>query len=219
MENLNISPPERNPFKIVWYCRRNTFSAKLIMTWSIICVFVFLIGVLSVYFPNNFFIAIDAFSPFAIEGLSIFLAILSIWVYRDEDLVSLYRSGSLSRNSALIPFDCPIEIREHFILYSLLAEYYSAIMLWILIFFGCELQQIVVLGNDFFSSVIIFFAHILYICLVNLLVLIVAELFIKSLERITNRIVVQTLKDYTKSEKSKKNSKWQKTIDALYLAL
>ena len=187
--------PIKNPFMVIRDCRRNIFSSTIIIIFLSASIVVLAISVLSVYFPEYFIISnIDAISNFALNGISVVFAIFSMWTYTSNDLSLLYENGSQPRDNKIVPHDCNMEIREHFVYYSFIAEYYSATFLWIGLWFGYEIKSLISLGDDVISDIFRAVFGAIYICLLNLFLLIVAELSIKNIHRLTNKSKMETVK-------------------------
>ena len=184
-----LLPPEKNPLKILWFCRRNIVSLKLCFAFWVIVILSLIVACSTVSFPQYFNVfEIYSFSDFAINGVSIIFVILSVRAYSDDCLTLLYQSSVPAVAKKRMPPSCSEEVKEHFIYYSYIAEYYLAAMLWVEILFGSELKAVISLGDDALSNIIRTVACVIYSCVVNLFLLVLIELIIKSFARTTNSV-------------------------------
>ncbi|MBQ3275031.1 hypothetical protein IJH46_01255 [Candidatus Saccharibacteria bacterium] len=196
--NESKIPPNANITMIVKGCRKNILSKNTIILFVGFVMAFLLCSILSIYYPEQINIVNnDSVASLAIGGLGVLLAIMSTWSYSDDELTRIYEKGELPRGNSMVPDDCNMEIREHFVYYSLISEHIVAIINWSMVSFGYILKQVITAGDGIVWAIATQLCNVAYLSLTALMFLIIIEIFLKGIKRKTNSVKFKTTTDKT----------------------
>jgi hypothetical protein len=162
--------PIKNPFRIIWISKNKLLSPAIWVIWWII-----ILGLIfgKLFLPqitnyNN----LDLIAQIATESIAIVLGILTVGAYKSDDIIKLYKNS-----------------KEHKLYYNFIADYLLTALLWFLCCMGLVFKTIII----FECGIITDIANIVYLSIVSLALLSLVDLFIKSINRISNKVYIGSL--------------------------